>query len=79
MAKSGRTLAGQKLWTKAEIEHLRRTYPDYCQSARSFTEPKPQRHQEQGFSIAITRARRIWSDKRCQAFEGTLSPGMANA
>jgi len=42
MAKSGRTLAGQKLWTKAEIEHLRRTYPDYCKARASFTEPKPQ-------------------------------------
>jgi len=29
MMKSGTTLAGQKLWSEAEVKLLRRYYPDY--------------------------------------------------
>jgi hypothetical protein len=52
MARSGRTLSGQKLWTVAEVKHLRRFHPDYREACAAPTQPKPQCHQKQSFSIA---------------------------
>ena len=62
MAKSGRTLAGQKLWTKAEIEHLRRTYPDYRKARALLPNRSLSAIRSKAFRLRITRTRRIWSD-----------------
>src|SRR6266478_1208652 len=62
MAKSGRTLAGQKLWTKADIEHLRRAYPDYRKARALLPSRSLSAIKSKAFRLRITRAQRIWSD-----------------
>jgi hypothetical protein len=62
MAKSGRTLAGQKLWTIAEIKHLRRAYPDYRKARALLPSRSLSAIKSKAFRLRITRAQRIWSD-----------------
>ncbi len=62
MAKSGRTLAGQKLWTKAEIKCLRRSYPDYRKVCRALPCQSLSAIQSKAFRLRITRSRRVWSE-----------------
>jgi hypothetical protein len=62
MAKSGRTLAGQKLWTDAEIECLRRFYPDYRKACSALPCRSLSAIQSKAFRLRMTRSRRVWSD-----------------
>ena len=62
MAKSGRTLAGQKLWTEAEIRRLRRTYPDYRKARALLPGRSLNAIKSKAFRLRITQSRRIWSD-----------------
>jgi hypothetical protein len=62
MAKSGRTLAGQKLWANDEIEHLRRTYPDYRKARTVLPDRSLSAIRSKASRLRITRSRRIWSD-----------------
>lgn len=62
MAKSGRTLAGQKLWTEAEIQHLRRFYPDYRKACAVLHGRSLNAVKSKAFRLRITRSRRVWSD-----------------
>lgn len=62
MAKSGRTLAGQKLWTEAEIKRLLRFYPDYRKVHSALPDRSLNAIKSKAFRLRITRSRRVWSD-----------------
>lgn len=62
MAKSGRTLAGQKLWTDAEIQHLRRLYPDYRKACAVLHGRSLSAVKSKAFRLRITLSRGVWSD-----------------
>lgn len=62
MAKSGRTLAGAEIMDQAEIEHLRRTYPDYRKACALLPNRSLSAIKSNAFRLRITRTRRIWSD-----------------
>ena len=75
LAKSGRTLAGQKLWTKAEIEHLRRTYPDYRKACALLPSRSLSAIKSKAFRLRITRTRRIWSDNDVERLKAPYRRG----
>lgn len=62
MAKSGRTLAGQKLWTEAEVKRLLRFYPDYRKVHSALPDRSLSGIKSKAFRLQITRSRRVWSD-----------------
>lgn len=62
MAKSGRTLAGQKLWTETEIKRLRRFYPDYHKASSALPCRSLNAIKSKAFRLRITRSRRVWSE-----------------
>jgi hypothetical protein len=65
MAKCGTTLAGQKLWTGAEIERLRLCYPDYRRACAAL----PGRT----FNAIKSKALRRGSRGRCGSGRTTIS------
>lgn len=75
MAKSGRTLAGQKLWTEAEIGHLRRTYPDYRKARTSLPNRSLSAIKSKAFRLGITQSRRIWSDSEIKRLKAPYRQG----
>jgi hypothetical protein len=62
MAKFGTTLAGQKLWTPAEINLLRRLYPDYRRACAALPHRTRLAIMGKAARAGITRPLRIWSD-----------------
>jgi len=62
MARSGRTLSGQKLWTAAEVKHLRRFYPDYRKACAALPNRSLNAIRSKAFRLRITRSRRVWSE-----------------
>ena len=62
MAKSGKTLAGQKLWTEAEIKRLRRFYPDYRKACAALPCRSHNAIKSKAFRLRITRSRQVWSE-----------------
>lgn len=75
MAKSGRTLAGQKLWTDAEIQHLRRFYPDYRKACAALPGRSPSAVKSKAFRLRITRSRRVWSDHELKRLKAPYRQG----
>jgi hypothetical protein len=67
MARTGMTLAGQKLWTATETAVLRRLYPDYRQACHVLRSRSRSAIGSKAFRLRITRPLRIWSDSdlRC--------------
>jgi hypothetical protein len=75
MAKSGRTLAGQKLWGNDEIEHLRRTYPDYRKARAVLPDRSLSAIRSKASRLRITRSRRIWSDNDVKRLKAPYRQG----
>jgi len=77
MAKFGTTLAGQKLWTPAEIAILRRFYPDYRRACTALPHRTARAIMSKAARAGITRPLRIWSDddlKRLKASYCRVAP-----
>lgn len=62
MAKSGKTLSGQELWTAAEVKRLRRFYPDYRKACAALPCRSLNAIRSKAFRLRITRSRRVWSE-----------------
>ncbi len=62
MAKSGRTLAGQTLWTEAEIKRLYRSYPDYRKACSALPRRSLNAIKSKAFRLRMTRSRQVWSE-----------------
>jgi len=75
MAKSGRTLAGQKLWTEDEIRRLRRTYPDYRKACAALPDRSLNAIKSKAFRLKITRSRRTWSDSDVRRLKAPYRQG----
>lgn len=76
MARTGMTLAGQKLWTDTEIDLLRRFYPTYQHAWAALPGRSRRAVQSKAFRLRITRSLRVWSDDDLKRLKGPYRGGM---
>jgi hypothetical protein len=76
MARTGRTLAGQTLWTCAEVKLLCRFYPDYKRACAALPGRSFNAIKSKAFRLGITRPLRVWSDDDLERLKGPYRQGM---
>ncbi len=75
MTKSGRTLAGQKLWTEAEIKRLHSFYPDYRKACAALPCRSLSAIKIKAFRLRITRSRQVWSESDLKRMKAPYRQG----
>jgi len=75
MTKSGRTLAGQKLWTEAEIKRLHSFYPDYRKACAALPCRSLSAIKSKAFRLRITRSRQVWSERGLKRMKASYRQG----
>jgi len=76
MAKTGMTLAGQRLWTASEIKHLRRCYPDYRRACAALPGRTLNAIKSKALRLRITRPLRIWPDDNLKRLKEPYRQGV---
>lgn len=62
MIRTGQTLAGQALWSKAEAKTLCNLYPNYTSVRKVLTKRTYPAIQKKAWRLGITKPLRIWTD-----------------
>lgn len=75
MAASGRTLAGQKLWTEAEIKRLHSFYPNYRKAYAALPCRSLSAIKSKAFRLRITRSRQVWSESDLKRMKAPYRQG----
>jgi hypothetical protein len=77
MARTGKTLAGQRLWIEAEIKFMYRFYPD-CERLRKLLPGRSlSAIKSKALRMGITRPLRIWSDEDLKRLKGPYQQGLS--
>lgn len=76
MARTGRTLSGQRLWTDTEIKLLCRFYPDYRRACAALPGRSFDAIRSKALRMGITRPLRIWLDEDLKSLKGPYRQGM---
>ncbi len=76
MARTGKTLAGQRLWIETEIKFMYRFYPD-CERLRKLLPGRSlSAIRSKALRMGITRPLRIWSDEDLKRLKGPYRQGL---
>jgi|GEM_PF-1717514 len=75
MARTGFTLAGQRLWSDAEVNLLRRLYPDYRKACIALRGRSRSAVQSKALRLGITRPLQIWSDEELRRLKVSYRHG----
>jgi hypothetical protein len=76
MAKTGMTLAGQRIWTASETKLLRRCYPDYRRACAALPGRTLNAIRSKARRLGITQPLRIWSDENLNRLKGPYRQGV---
>jgi hypothetical protein len=77
MARTGKTLAGQRLWIEAEIKFMYRFYPDYERLRKLLPGRSLSAIKSKALRMGITRPLRIWSDENLKRLKGPYRQGLS--